>query len=524
MKPKLLAIGIAAVLLVGGGALALTRFMAPSTDDALSFVPPDAYFYANVFVDPSNGQKQALDDFLQKFPGIESTDDVIEMLTNLLDDSLEEEGLDYEEDVKPWLGDQLAIFGIPGGTPELPNGAVLVESKDDAAARNFLDKAMPGPQNDVESKTYKGIEYELDGDGGAVAFTGGFLVAGFEDAVRASIDALESEDTLETSEAFEKATAPLADDWIGLFYVDPAGIFEEFAPSAMLTPEDQAALDIFDVENQPPQAAILYATSDSAVFEGTGSLAGAGPFAFLGLTADPGLVPELPADSWLAFGFPKLGELVTGFIEAFEGVQGFDMAQVEAMFYAETGLRLERDILSWLGDFGAFAQGTNLQEVAGGIVIESSDPAKTTALVEKVADLIEQQGVRPDPASMGGLEGFSLQMPGVPAPIYFLGGERLVIAYGEDATEAAATGEGTLAESEVFSAAQEAVGENFNISFFLEADGALALADAGMAFSAGENDTYTNKVKPYLEVFTYVVSAAKREGDTIVSKLVVGVE
>jgi hypothetical protein len=215
---------------------------------------------------------------------------------------------------------------------------------------------------------------------------------------------------------------------------------------------------------------------------------------------------------------------VTGFIEAFEGVQGFDMAQVEAMFYAETGLRLERDILSWLGDFGAFAQGQNLQEIAGGIVIESTDPAKTRALVEKVSDLIEEQGVVPDPASMGGLEGFSLQMPGVPAPIYFLGGERLVIAYGEDATEAAATGEDTLAQSDAFAAAQEAVGEDFNISFFLEADGALALADAAMAFSGGENDTYTNKVKPYLEVFTYAVSAAKREGDTIVSKLVVGVE
>lgn len=523
MKPKILAIVVAALLLVGGGAFALTRFMAPSTDDALAFVPPDAYFYANFFINPSNSQKQALDDFLRKFPGIESTDDAIEKLTNLLDDSLEEEGLSYEEDVQPWLGDQLAVFGVPGASPDAPNGAVMVESKDDDAAREFLEKVDEGVTDDLEAKTYKDTEYEA-GEDFALAFLEGFMVAGTEDAIKRSIDTLSGDETLETSEKFTAATDPLEDDWIGLFYLDPAALFDEFSPAAGMTPEDLAAFEAFGFEDQKPQASILYVTPDAAVFEGSGSLTGTGPFSFLASTTEPGLVPELPADSWLALGFPQLGELAEGVLDVFAGIPGFDRAQIDAMFYAQTGLRLEEDILSWMGDFAVFAQGSNFQDVGSGIVVESTDPAKTAALVEKARALIVQQGIRPTPASLGGLDGFALQVPGVPAPVYFLGGERLVIAYGEDAAEAAAGGGETLADSEAFTAAQEAVGDDFNISFFLDVDAAQAFGEAVAGFTGALDETYEQDAKPIVDVFTHVVSASKKEGDTIVSKILVGVE
>jgi hypothetical protein len=524
VKPKILAIVVAALLLAGGGAFALTRFLSPAEDDALALVPADAYFYTNVFIEPSNSQKQALDDFLQKFPGIESSEDVIEKLTKALEESLSDEGLDYEGDIKPWLGNQLGAFGIPGGTPEMPNGALFVESKDDEAAREFLDKAIQGGLEDTETKTHNGVEYEADDEDGAIAFVGGFMVAGTEDAIKEAIDTLEAGETLETAEKFTKATGPLRDDWIGQYYLDTAALFEEFQVAEALSPEDQAALETFAGDEQQPQAGVLYVTGDSAVFESSGAIA-PGPFASIvrGI-AEPGLVPELPAASWAAFGIPELGDLVGGMLEAVAGFPGLDPVQLEAMFYAETGLRLEQDVLSWMGDAGLFVQGANFQEIGGGLVIESTDPAKTTALVGKLRGLLRQFGIQPEPLSQGGLTGFSVQIPGTPAPINVLGGDRLAITYGPDAT-AGVTGEGeTLADSEAFGAAQESIGEDFNISFFVDVDAAQAFGEALATLGGAVDETYNDEAKPVLDVFTHVVIGAKKDGDSIVSKLVVGVE
>lgn len=526
MKPKILAIVVAAVLLVGGAAFALTRALAPAEDDALAFVPPDAYFYTNFFIEPSNSQKQVLDDFFQKFPGIESTEDVIEKLSELLEESLAEEGLSYEDDVEPWLGNQLAAFGIPGGTAEMPNGALLVESEDDEAARAFLEKATDGDLEDAETKTYNGAEYEVDAeDSSALAFLGGFMVAGTEDAVKQAIDTLEAEESLETAESFTRATDSLREDWIAQYYLDTGALFEEFQLDEAMTPEDKAAFEAFAGEDQPPQAGVLYVTSDSAVFESSGAIA-PGPFASIvrGL-AEPGLVPELPAEAWLAFGIPELGDIMGSVLETVAGLPGLDAVQLEAVFYAQTGLRLEQDVLSWIGDAGVFVQGSSLQDIGGGLVVESTDPAKTAAFVEKLRSLLVQRGIRPKPLSQGGLEGFSVQVPGVPAPVNVLGGDRLAITYGTDAT-GAVTGAGeTLRESEAFSAAQEDIGEDFNVSFYVDADAAQAFAETIASLSGAIDDGYNDTWKPFFDTFTHVVAGAKTAGDdSIVSKIVVGVE
>ena len=90
MRAKILIGVVAAALVVGGGAIAFTRFMAPAEDAAVSYVPADAIGYANVFIEPSNGQKQAREHLLAKFPGIDSTDEAIDRLIAQIDVALEE--------------------------------------------------------------------------------------------------------------------------------------------------------------------------------------------------------------------------------------------------------------------------------------------------------------------------------------------------------------------------------------------------------------------------------------------------
>lgn len=529
MKPKILAALVAAALVVGGGAFVLTRFMAPAEDVAVSYVPADAIGYANLFIRPSNGQKQALDDLLRKFPGIDSTDEAIEKLIELIDEGLAQDGMSYDEDVEPWLGDQIAVYFIGGGTAELPNFSVLVESKNDAALEDFVDKLAEEADAEIVEKEYAGETYRIEESGDdpiAIGVLDGFLVAGTVESFKASVDAHAGGETLEESREFVDATEPLTDDWIGLFYLDTARFVTEITTArGGLGANDQAALEAFGLDEQKPQAAILYATSDSVTFESSGSFSPTGAFGDLAeLADDPGVLPDLPAETWAAYGVPSFGAVFDGVFETFENVPGFDRDQVDALFYGQTGLRLEQDVLSWMEDAGLFVEGTSIQEIGGGVVIESSDPRKTARLLEKLEELVTQQGIQTRPESAGSLEGFSVQLPGIPAPFYALGGARLVLAYGDAGLDAAGGDGETLRDSEAFAAAQDAVGEDFNISFFVDVDAAQRLGEAAAAFGGAPMDTYEQDVKPYLDVLTHVVAAVKTEGDTIVQKLVVGVE
>lgn len=529
LKPKLLIGVFAAVLIAGGAALAYTRFMAPADDEAVSYVPADAIGYANVFIEPSNGQKQALDRILRKFPGIDDTDAAIDSLVELIDVALQQVGMSYEDDVEPWLGDQVAGFVVGGGTPELPNFAVLVESKDDDALNDFLDRLVEASEADLVEETYEGQSYwtqeDADEEPAAVGVVDGFLVAGTEDAFEAAVDAHADEETLEDDEDFVAATDPLNDDWIGLFYLDTAGFVSEFAQTEGLGANERAAFEAFGLDGTTPQAAVLYAADDSVTFESSGGFNPTAQFGGLArIAAEPGLVPELPADAWFAYGIPDVGGAVGELFETFQNIPGFDRAQIDRMFEAQTGLRLEDDVLSWMEDAGLFVRGTNIQSLGGGLVIESTDPAKTARVLARLEELVTQRGIRTQPETVGDLEGFSVSVPGVPAPVYALGGDRLVIGYGDAATEAATGDAGTLAESEAFGAAQDDVGDDFNISFYVDVDVAQRFGETAAAFAGAPMDTYEQRVKPYLDVLTYVVGAAKMDGDTVVQKLVVGFE
>lgn len=523
MKLKILVALLAAALVVGGGAVALTRFLAPADDEAIALAPADSFFYANLFIRPSNDQKMALDDLLKKFPGVESADDVIQKIVDALDEGLAAEGLDYEEDIEPWLGDQLAIFVAPGATPDEPKVAALIESKDDGAAADFIEKTAAADDVELEDRSYEGVEYRADPEdeeSAGAAVIDGFLVFGTEDGIKAAIDSSLSEETLETDEDFVAATDPLRDDWIGLFYANTPALFEELAAAGEATTEDLAALDALGFEDQDPAAGVLYVTSDSIAFEGS---SGVGPLG--GGAATGGIVPELPGEAWIAFGISQLGDKFGTLIDTLgAAVPGFDRDEFDGVFFGQTGLDLERDVLSWMEDLGIFVQGTSIQDIGGGIVIESSDSHKTGNFLEGVRSLIVLQGVRPRVESRGSLEGFSVQIPGVPAPFYALGGDRLVLAYGDDATDAAAGDGPVLAESDAFRAAQDHVGEDFDVSFFLDVDAAQRFGETVAGFAGAPMDTYEQEVKPYIDPATHVVTASKREGDRVVLKFVIGFE
>src|SRR5438067_11199979 len=120
---------------------------------AAGLVPKDALAYVSVAVNPSDSQKSDIDGILSKFPkASKKTFDGLK--EDLLGKAVQKLGLNYQQDVKPWLGDELGIAVLPN-TPE-PTPLGLIKSKDDAKAKAALDKAAKSPDFDAAYRIVNG--------------------------------------------------------------------------------------------------------------------------------------------------------------------------------------------------------------------------------------------------------------------------------------------------------------------------------------------------------------------------------
>ena len=228
MSGKLIALVVGLVVLTGAGVYAYKTVWDRAPDDvAISLTPENAAAFASVYVNPSNDQKRAIDSLLKKFPQTESFEDTKNMLVDLLDPQLEPLGINFEDDIEPWLGDQIGFFFMPPeGTGE--DAAALIATEDQDATQETIDKIFESQSSAdarVEERTYEGVEYQVDPDPGegapaaAYGFVENHLVVGTEGALKASIDASQG-GSLEDSEDYQAAVEPFYEDRIALLYID----------------------------------------------------------------------------------------------------------------------------------------------------------------------------------------------------------------------------------------------------------------------------------------------------------------
>jgi hypothetical protein len=529
-------LGIAAIAVAG--TLAYQTFFGSAEDEAVNLVPADAVAYGSVFLDPSTNQKRAIGDLLEKFPEAPSADEARNKLVDLIDEGLAEIDMNFEDDIDPWLGDQIAgwaqipdALGEPSASapasPDTTPAAFLIASEDDDAAIQFVEEASAKSDDELSEKSYEGADYMLnEADGSAAGVVDGFLVIGTELGFKAVVDVSGGEDSLSDSETFSDATDELTEDRLATFYFDGSAFVDALEKSGGAPPGalESGSFGLLG-GSLSPTAGALFVESDKVVFETT-SEPGDEDGQELPEISD-GLLPDLPADSWGAFGIPDLGatleELYDTLLEASaQGGTGspFDL---DAQFEAQTGLNLREDLLAWMRDAGLFVSGTDPLSVEGGVVIESSDPAASSATVDQLATLLEQQGIRTEPFSAGGAEGFAVDIPapGVTQRAVVLAGERVVIAYGEDAAVRALEGSDPLSESEAFQTATEGLGEGFIASGYFDVDAIQELAEAA---GASQFPEYEEDVKPWLEPFTYVTFGSRENGGRLVQRLVIGID
>lgn len=525
MRFKWLLVAVCSAVLVGGGAYAGMRWLGGAPEhDAVELAPADSIFYANAFLDPSTDQKVALKALLAKLPRYDTPAEASEALTSLLDEGLRHAGLNFRDDVRPWLGDQVAVFISPSSAEgaEKPPFAVLLATEDPGAALDAVTEGVANSDREFSERSYEGVGYRIDSDkDSAVGVVDNFVVAGNEDGFKAAVDASTGR-SLAGSADYRGATAGLTKDRLALFYYDAGEALESLRATPGLGSLGVPAPLGAPALPQEPGGAVLYARSDALVMEASASVPkGAAGSAVTAFASDPALVPSLPADSWAAFGIPRFGEALRGVLQGL-GRGGMGNADfLKQQFRAQTGLDLDRDFLAWMGDLGISLRGTTMADLSGGVVITSTAPRTSSATVAALGRLAAQQGAPVKPLELGGATGFSIQDPSMPQAINVVAGDKVVVAYGDGATRALLDPGAPLSDSPRFRAAAAQLGEDFNPTGYLSVPELVTLVESLTGATAHEDYA---EVKPFVDAASYVIFGSRVDGETVVQRVVVGIE
>lgn len=213
--------GLKRGLIVGGGALGLVAagvgawaaysFMATG-DQPAQALPADTLGYVSIDLDPNGGQKIEALRTLNKFPafedavGIDSDEDIREWLFEKIQGGSPCEGLDWSDDVEPWLGDRAAVAAVTGSGDE-PVPVFVVQVTDADAAREGFAAIK---------------ECGGGGDEGALVVQGDWAVVAESEDVASDVLERAGEESLADDAEFQRWTGEAGDAGIVSMYAAPA--------------------------------------------------------------------------------------------------------------------------------------------------------------------------------------------------------------------------------------------------------------------------------------------------------------
>ena len=363
----------------GGGA------KTDETKRAAGLVPKDALAYVSVDINPSDAQKSHVASILEKFPKIQRKTFDSEK-DQLLGMAVSKLGLNYETDVKPWLGSELALAVLPD-TPE-PDPVALIKSSDDAKAKPALEKAVARPDADATYRLIKGFA----------------VVVPKKHANLLDVIARQADDpasALSEQDKFTRVVNQLHDDRLLVAWADGHGLVE-LAKAAIARTAGRAQFNLAALPNVGMAALDVHAEDNALAMAGlveTPGTSGGG---------DTKLTGALPENSLGAITAWNLGGGIDDLLRTVLSTN----AQITNAFQRaqqQIGLDIRQDILSWMHGETVIVAGP---PTAGTIpdfalVVSPTDKTKAQAAVTKIATLLEHRvGVKLDqrPAPGGGTE------------------------------------------------------------------------------------------------------------------------
>lgn len=525
MHSKLVKYTIPTILATGLAALTISACGGSSDDSSgatelAKYAPADAPVFIEGAVQPESDVAANVDSITEKLAGVN--------LGDLIKDGINDQSdsdIDFDADVKPWLGENAGVFvdfdpsalvGDSAGLNTLDgvsdHGAgveeafgLIVETTDPDAAQAFVDKQAES-EGGAKDGEYEGFSYKVDSDdGAAIGIVDDKLVVGSTEAeFKTAVDASKG-DNLADTDVFSDLSDKAADGALATVFTannpylsamkesgaDIGGLFSALGMDL----DSGTVVSLVPEENEISLKG--YSNSGSDLTSG-----------------DPSAVIEtFPADSIFATGTGDVGENATKIVDALneEGIPGvLKPGQVDQFIQEASGQVDITGIVKSLETVAFFVNGNTEQNLGGALVATSSNIKPIESSLRGISSLIglaDDASVRPLPGGVAGFRVATDELPGRPI-VVGVKDDRMVIGVGMKASMNALNGQGgrTLADSSAYQAADESTSEE-GLDMFADP---ANIAKLIRSVAAGEPDA--KQAADIISKFQYI-AAGSSEGE-----------
>jgi hypothetical protein len=329
--------------------------------------------------------------------------------------------IDFDKDLKPWLGGVMLALLPPEGEAktEPPKLLLVVSIKNKLSAWNFANKLKSQQGAKIQESEYKGVKIseitEANGKGYSVALLDDQLViAPFRKSVELAIDTFQGEPSL----ASQKSTANLLSESAGV--QNPiATVFIADYPAAMQQlkanlPDELRLPSLVLSQFKQVKSLVAGIGADSAGLR-VKTIAQLDPrLALQNSQATSKFLPKFPQETVALVGGKGLDRIWSqANIEAKDSPEVNRSVQQVRGAFNRLGLDADRDIFSWMdGEFAIGAIGANggdrdiLSQLGMGpaIIVETSDRSAAKATLKKLDEIAKTYTVSVTPRQVRGKE------------------------------------------------------------------------------------------------------------------------
>ncbi|HXR61217.1 MAG TPA: DUF3352 domain-containing protein [Solirubrobacterales bacterium] len=488
-----------------------------SGTDPAAVMPADAPFFTNLTIRPEGETKQNIEALAKEIAGV---DDLGELIVTELETSASDDGekFDYEKEVEPWLGEEAGLFLEEYQDEDFEGYGAALQTSDEDAAREFVDKQVEASDESFEDGSYEGVDFKVQEDETTIGVFEGLVVFAEDETIfKSMVDAAGGEN-LAGAETYSSAVADVPDESAVDTYVDIGALIKE--AGGEIDSDTRLFLDSVGIEPEEATAvASLVPGSDNLEIDLSTNLSGDDPPS--GDASE--LLGELPGTSVGAFASAEFGKRFSEGIDQIdkEGIPGEVPPNQLKKTLKQAGVDLE-SIAGSIGDVGLYVTGNSPSTLGGALVMESDDATQAKNTVSNIGLFLRKANVPGYTRINGEASGFSIRTPelGRQPVVVVSKDSRIAIGYGLAPTTAVFDGSGkSLSDQPAYKEAVSALGSTPPTAFV---DGPAALKLAETMIPAGEEDF--EEAQQYLRKIDYVAIGSEASDDLATAKLIVGVK
>jgi hypothetical protein len=381
-------LGLVGVVVVAGYLL----IFAAGTDQAARAVPAGATAYATIYLQPSTGQKMNLANLMGQVPGFADAAGLDQKIHEISARFLGEAGIDYEANVRPWLGNQLSIAAEPGATlADPPRLLVLAAVTDPMAAAAAMRRIADGRGLAGTDSTYEGVPLTV-ADGLAWAVMDELLILAVDEpSLRLALDAqADRSPSLADDRAFAAAMHLLPPDHLAVAYLDLLRMAELAGVEEQVAGYSTVSAALIAESNGLRLQAVAPFDADAAPADVRESFA---------LASEPSSLAEwMPADtqaSAVIFGLRGALETAEDGLAGEPGARDITsaLAQIRALAAFGLGVSLDDDLLPLFDAEAGLAVSRLTSGSPGGqLLLRPADADAAGAAMDRIGTAVSEHG------------------------------------------------------------------------------------------------------------------------------------